>query len=105
MMVMRRLEEAPVVNPVDSMLVYSKEHLALHRLGVPHPETLVTENLEEARGFAQREQSTHDFYMELVRHYQDTGLGETLITFAKEEIYHKYLIEKEYDDVILCTNH
>jgi len=30
-------EEAPVVNPVDSMLVYSKEHLALHRLGFPTP--------------------------------------------------------------------
>ncbi len=57
LLVLRRLEEeAPVVNPVDSMLVYSKEHLTLtlHRLGIPHPETLVTENLEEARGFAER---------------------------------------------------
>ena len=50
---------------------------------------------------AQREQSTHDFYMELATQYRDTELEKTLISFAKEEIYHKYLLEKEYDDVIL----
>ena len=48
---------------------------------------------------AQREQSTHDFYIELARHYQDNELGEILTTFAKEGLYHKYLLETEYDDV------
>lgn len=43
-----------VVNPVDSMLVYSKEHLTLelNRLGVSHPKTFVTENIDKAYGFA-----------------------------------------------------
>jgi ribosomal protein S6--L-glutamate ligase len=43
-----------VVNPVDSMLVYSKEHLTikLRKLGVRHPKTLVTENIDEAHDFA-----------------------------------------------------
>lgn len=53
---------------------------------------------------AQREQSTHDFYIELARHYRDTEIGEMLKTFAKEELYHKYLIEKEYDDIILSNS-
>jgi RimK family alpha-L-glutamate ligase len=43
-----------VINPVDSMLQYSKEHLTIQmsRLGFPHPRTLVTENVDEAHGFA-----------------------------------------------------
>jgi RimK family alpha-L-glutamate ligase len=43
-----------VINPVDSMLQYSKEHLTiqLSKLGVPHPKTLVTENIDKAHGFA-----------------------------------------------------
>lgn len=43
-----------VINPVDSMLQYSKEHLTiqLSRLGIPHPRTLVTENIDKAHGFA-----------------------------------------------------
>ncbi len=53
--ILRRIEEsAVVVNPVDSMLNYSKEHLSLqlNRLGVAHPETLITENIEKAADFA-----------------------------------------------------
>lgn len=43
-----------VINPVDSMLQYSKEHLTIHvnRLGIRHPRTLVTENIEQAHNFA-----------------------------------------------------
>ena len=43
-----------VINPVGSMLRYSKEHLTcqLSRLGLPHPRTLVTENVERAYEFA-----------------------------------------------------
>jgi RimK family alpha-L-glutamate ligase len=45
-----------VVNPVVSMLNYSKEHLTLQlkKLGLPHPETLITENIEAASVFASR---------------------------------------------------
>jgi RimK family alpha-L-glutamate ligase len=43
-----------VINPVDSMLHYSKEHLTiqLKRLGLAHPKTLVTENIERAYEYA-----------------------------------------------------
>jgi RimK family alpha-L-glutamate ligase len=43
-----------VVNPVDSMLLYSKGHLTvqLSKLGLPHPTTLVTENIDKAHEFA-----------------------------------------------------
>ncbi len=54
MLILRYLEEnGLVVNPVDSMLNYSKEHLTLqlNRLGLPHPETLITENIESAVEF------------------------------------------------------
>ena len=57
LLVLRRIEEnAVVVNPVDSMLNYSKEHLSLQlkKLGLPHPETLITENIDHAYEFASR---------------------------------------------------
>jgi len=57
LLILRRMEEdALVVNPVDSMLNYSKEHLSLQlgRLGLPHPETVITENIEHAYEFAAR---------------------------------------------------
>ena len=43
-----------VVNPVGGMIRYSKEQLTceLSRLGLPHPRTLSTENMEGAYGFA-----------------------------------------------------
>lgn len=56
MLILRHLEEKGlVVNPVDSMLNYSKEHLTLqlNKLGLPHPETLITENIESALQFTQ----------------------------------------------------
>jgi RimK family alpha-L-glutamate ligase len=38
------------------MLNYSKEHLSLqlHKLGLPHPETMITENVEGAMRFAEK---------------------------------------------------
>jgi len=55
LLILRELErKATVVNPVDSMLLYSKEQLTvrLTSLGLPHPETIATENVEEAYSFA-----------------------------------------------------
>jgi len=47
-------ENAIVVNPVESMLRYSKEYLTLKLIenGLPHPETLITENVDIAYDFA-----------------------------------------------------
>jgi RimK family alpha-L-glutamate ligase len=43
-----------VINPVESMLRYSKGHLTLQmkRLGLAHPKTIVTENIDKAHNFA-----------------------------------------------------
>jgi len=57
LLILRRLEESSVVvNPVDSMLNYSKEHLSIQlgKLRLPHPETMITENIEHAFEFASR---------------------------------------------------
>lgn len=57
LLILRELErDAVVVNPVNSMLNYSKEHLSiqLSKLGLPHPETIITENIELAYQFATR---------------------------------------------------
>jgi rubrerythrin len=51
---------------------------------------------------AKREKTTHDFYVKIARRIKDTELSEFLNNFAKEELYHKYLLEKEYDDVVLA---
>jgi len=55
LLILRRLDESgSVVNPVAAMLNYSKEHLTLQlsKLGLPHPETIITENIETALVFA-----------------------------------------------------
>jgi RimK family alpha-L-glutamate ligase len=55
LLILRELEKiAIVVNPVESMLQYSKEQLTmrLSGLGLPHPRTIATENVEEAYTFA-----------------------------------------------------
>jgi RimK family alpha-L-glutamate ligase len=57
LLILRELErDAVIVNPVDSMLHYSKEHLSiqLRKLDLPHPETIITENIELAYKFATR---------------------------------------------------
>jgi rubrerythrin len=51
---------------------------------------------------AQREKATHDFYVQIARKFKDTELGKMLNNFATEELYHKYLLEKEYDEVVLA---
>jgi len=57
LLILRRIEErAIVINPVDAMLYYSKEHftLQLNKQGIPHPETIITESIEAAAAFAAR---------------------------------------------------
>ena len=57
LLILRRFDEsATVINPVKAMLHYSKEDLTLQlgKLGLPNPETLITENIEKAYDFAYR---------------------------------------------------
>lgn len=57
LLILRRIEEhSIVVNPVESMMNYSKEHLSLQlkRVGLPHPETIITENIEKAVSFSSK---------------------------------------------------
>jgi rubrerythrin len=51
---------------------------------------------------AQREKATHDFYVQIARKFKNTEMGKIFNNFATEELYHKYLLEKEYDDVVLA---
>ena len=50
---------------------------------------------------AQREKVTHDFYVQVARKFNNTEMGKIFNNFAIEELRHKYLLEKEYDDVVL----
>jgi rubrerythrin len=51
---------------------------------------------------AQREKATHDFYVKIARKFKNTEMGKMFNNFATEELRHKYLLEKEYDDVVLA---
>jgi RimK family alpha-L-glutamate ligase len=55
-LILKEFEESigTVINPVDSILRYSKEHLTLQveRLGLAHPKTIATENIDRAYKFA-----------------------------------------------------
>ena len=51
---------------------------------------------------AQREKVTHDFYVQVARKFNNTEMGKIFNNFAIEELRHKYLLEKEYDDVVLA---
>jgi RimK family alpha-L-glutamate ligase len=56
LMILQRLEkDSEVINHVDSMVQYSKEHLTLklEEYGFPHPRTLITESIDEAITFSQ----------------------------------------------------
>jgi RimK family alpha-L-glutamate ligase len=56
-MILREYDrESIVINPLESMLHYSKEHLTIQltKMGLPHPETLITENIEDAYDFASK---------------------------------------------------
>ena len=50
---------------------------------------------------AKREKSTHDFYVWLANLYSEKNIGRVFAKLAGEELKHKYLLEKEYDDIIL----
>ncbi len=56
LLILQELERqvGTVINPLESMLRYSKEHLTIQmsRLKLPHPKTLVTENVDRAFEFA-----------------------------------------------------
>jgi RimK family alpha-L-glutamate ligase len=55
-LILKELEEMfeTVINPVDSLLNYSKGHFTLQmkKFGISHPETLITENINRAHNFA-----------------------------------------------------
>jgi len=51
---------------------------------------------------AQREKATHDFYVQIARSFKGSEMGKMFNNFATEELRHKYLLEKEYDDVVLA---
>jgi len=95
LLILRRIEEsAVVVNPVDSMLNYSKEHLTLqlNKLGIAHPETLVTENIEKANDFALRLQADgRDVVIKPICLSRGTGVSK-LSWIRSEEDLTQYLL-------------
>lgn len=50
---------------------------------------------------AQDEKRAHEFYIKIALKYKSTLLGDMLYSFAKDELRHKYVLEKEYDEVVL----
>jgi rubrerythrin len=50
---------------------------------------------------AKREKTTHDFYMELKGKYKDKQIGGMFAKLAREELKHKFMLEQEYDSVVL----
>jgi RimK family alpha-L-glutamate ligase len=53
--ILREFEKmGPVINPVNSLVMYSKENLSvvLSKTNIAHPKTLITENVEEAYEYA-----------------------------------------------------
>ena len=48
-----------------------------------------------------REKTAHDLYFWLAKRYQNKNIGRVFSRLAQEELKHKYLLEKEYDDIIL----
>lgn len=53
---------------------------------------------------AQREKSTHDYYVSLSKRLQGRQVGELFKRLAEEELQHKIRLEKEYDDNLLREN-
>ncbi|MBS7630472.1 ferritin family protein [Candidatus Bathyarchaeota archaeon] len=69
---------------------------------------LVKESLSAESGYqeilvfaAKREKETHDMYINLAKKYKGSGIENTFMMLAQEELKHKYLLEKEYDDNVL----
>ena len=48
-----------------------------------------------------KEKAAHDFYLELATRFKDEQIGKLFARLAREELSHKYRLEKEYDDVVL----
>ena len=48
-----------------------------------------------------REKIAHDFYIWLATQYQNKNVGTVFAGLAQEELKHKYMIEREYDEIIL----
>ena len=90
LLILRRIEEsAIVVNPVESMLNYSKEHLSLQldKLGISHPETLITENIEVANDFASRIQADgRDVVIKPICLSRGTGVSKLSWIRSREDL-------------------
>ena len=55
--------------------------------------------------FASRaEQRSHDFYMFMAKQFKGRDIGGIFACFAREDLEHKLMLEKEYDSVILAEN-
>jgi len=55
--------------------------------------------------FASRtEQRSHDYYMFMARQFKGQEVGDIFACFAREDLEHKLMLEKEYDSVILAEN-
>ena len=55
--------------------------------------------------FASRaEQRSHDFYMFMAKQFKGQDIGEVFACFAREDLEHKLMLEKEYDSVVLAEN-
>jgi rubrerythrin len=50
------------------------------------------------------EQRSHDFYMFMATQLKGRDIGEVFACFARENLEHKLMLEKEYDSVILSEN-
>jgi rubrerythrin len=48
-----------------------------------------------------REKTAHDFYIWLAKQYPNNNIGTVFTGLAQEELKHKYMLEREYDDLIL----
>ena len=90
LLILRRIEkDGVVINPVDSMLNYSKEHLTLqlNKLGLPHPETRITENIEVANSFASRLLSEgREVVLKAICLSQGTGVTKLSKIRSKEDL-------------------
>jgi rubrerythrin len=51
---------------------------------------------------AKKEKASHDLYIRLAQQFHNTDLGNLFYQLAQQELKHKFLLEKEYDDVVLA---
>jgi rubrerythrin len=112
---------------LKEIIVYKKNHKRIFEDALRNPGELgayctlpkslvdfnVTDNLIELDAgrdssyqdlliFASRvEQRSHDFYMFMAKQFVGEDVGEIFACFAREDLEHRLLLEKEYDSVIL----